>query len=258
MKNMPALFISKTSHLYSLQGNSGRAKIIDELISIPAPKSVLIISSKASTSTISVITKDLKSEKSVARESTRNYINSDYSIPESFEFSQSLMVTFMAHGLPVTAYNNAVFDVEAIDILEPLLQYQKIPIVQISVIKNATPAYYYLLGQALANLKSKGVLIIGSGSLTCHHPLTTEHSQVPDWVIEFETWMQEQIAQNNIYKLIDYRKEAPFARFNHPTEDELVPLFVIMGAMEIGAKSKQVYLKNQSKKMPLDGFVFSL
>ena len=63
----------------------------------------------------------------------------------------------MAHGLPVTSYNDAAFDVVATDILASLLQEQEIPIVQISVIKNATPAYYYLLGQVLANLKRMGV-----------------------------------------------------------------------------------------------------
>ena len=257
MKNMPALFISKMSHLYTLKGNRSAAKIMDELTSLPAPKAVLIIASIGSTSTISVITEGSKSNHSTVRESTRNFINLDHSITESFEFSQTLIATFMAHGLPITSYHNAVFDVEAIEVLAQLLQKQTIPIVQISVIKNATPAYYYLLGQALANLKSEGVLIVGSGSLTCHHPLSTEHNQVPDWVIAFETWMQRQILLNNIYKLIDYRKEAPFARFNHPTEDELMPLFVIMGAMEIGAKSKQVYLKNKSDNQPLDGFVFS-
>ena len=257
MKNMPALFISKMSHLYTLKGNRSVAKIMSELTSLLGLKAVLIIASVGSTSTMSVITEGLSTNHSGVRESTRNCKNLDYSSTETLKFSQTLIDIFMAHGLPIISCHNATFDVEAIDVVAQFLQRQILPIVQISVIKNATPSYYYQLGQALANLKSEGVLIVGSGSLTCYHPLATEHNQVPDWVIAFETWMQRQILLNNIYKIIDYRKEAPFAIFNHPTEEEIMPLFVIMGAMEIGAKSKQVYLKNKSDNQLLDGFVFS-
>ncbi len=254
---MPALFISKSSHLYCLKGSKFAAKTIDALSSLPAPKALMIIASSASISSMSLITEGLKNDNSAVRQSTRNLMNLDYSIPDSFEFSKIVMDTFMAHGLPINSKQDALFDELVIEVLALLLQNKTIPIVQLSVIKNVTPAYYYLLGQALANLKSKGVLIVGSGSLSCHLPLTKEDNQVPDWVIEFEIWMQEQILSNNIYKLINYQEEAPFARFNQLTEDDLMPLFVIMGAMGNVAKSKLVFLKNKSKNQPLDGFIFS-
>ena len=257
MKNMPALFISNTSHLFSLKVNQSATKKIDELTSLPAPKALLIIASNGATTTASVITEGLKIDNLAMKESKRNLKHLDDPIVESFEISKTLMATFMAHGLQITSYHDAKLDPEVIDVLASLLHHQAIPIVQLSVIKNATPAHYYLLGQVLANLRSKGVLIIGWGSLTRYSPLTNEGNRVPDWIIEFEIWMQEKILSNNIYNLINYQQEAPFARFNQLCEDELMPLFVIMGVMGNFAKSKLVYLKNNSNNQLLDGFIFS-
>ena len=156
---MPALFISKTSHLYSLKMNIGASKKIDKLTSMPAPKALLIIDSNGTTISASVITGGLKNNNLAVEESKRNLMHLDDAIAESFKISKTLIATFMAHGIQVTSNHDTKLNLEAIDLLAPLLQHQTIPIVQLSIIKNATPAAYYLLGQVLANLRIRGVLL---------------------------------------------------------------------------------------------------
>jgi 4,5-DOPA dioxygenase extradiol len=52
----------------------------------------------------------------------------------------------------------------------------------------------------------------------------------PEWVTRFADWMEQALAANGIADLIDYRRLAPEAGRNHPTEEHLLPIFVAMGA----------------------------
>jgi 4,5-DOPA dioxygenase extradiol len=95
--------------------------------------------------------------------------------------------------------------------------------------------HHLALGAALAPLRDAGVLIIGSGSFT--HDLrrfraggaTLDAPETPD-VTAFSNWMDEQIQAANIGALANYRRLAPFAAEEHPTEEHLLPLYVALGA----------------------------
>lgn len=112
-----------------------------------------------------------------------------------------------------------------------------IPVVSVSVDPNKGPEHHFRLGQALAGLGAEGVLVIGSGSFT--HNLGeafkllrkgTRVADVPDWVEKFSEWMNERLAAGDVEALLDYRRAAPYAVENHPTDEHLLPLFVAMGA----------------------------
>ncbi len=108
-----------------------------------------------------------------------------------------------------------------------------IPVAQISLQSQLGPAHHLQLGRALAPLRQQNVLIIGSGSLT--HDLSRFRgarldSAPPADVTDFADWMQKALAENRICDLLTYRRLAPAAAHNHPTEEHLLPLFVALGA----------------------------
>ncbi len=113
-----------------------------------------------------------------------------------------------------------------------------IPIVQLSIQAHQPPAYHHRIGQALAPLRDKGVLIVGSGAAT--HNLgafVPDYSAPPpDWVAAFDQWLAAAIAQNAPHQLLNYRAIAPYAVRNHPTDEHLLPLFVALGAGGRGRK----------------------
>jgi 4,5-DOPA dioxygenase extradiol len=118
------------------------------------------------------------------------------------------------------------------------------PVFQLSLLRDATPADHERLGSALAALRDAGVLIIGSGSMT--HNLVEFRgqgidAQVPSWVSDFDGWMRDMLLQNAREALRDYRRMAPFAERNHPTEEHLLPLFVAMGAAGSDAVADRVH-----------------
>ena len=94
------------------------------------------------------------------------------------------------------------------------------------------PALQLKVGEALAGLRTEGVLLIGSGSIT-HNLGELDWHAGPDviepWALAFRDWVVEKLTQNDRQALLDYRQQAPFAVRNHPSDEHLLPLFFALG-----------------------------
>ena len=127
-----------------------------------------------------------------------------------------------------------------------MLMYPKadIPIVSMSVNPYAPHEELYNIGKALAPLKEKGVLIIGSGSLLHNfNKFRWNAFKADDWAVEFSEWMNKRILDWNTKELYDYRKLTPLGKVAAPSEEHFVPYLYPMGA---GDKAKKpVLLHNQ-------------
>jgi aromatic ring-opening dioxygenase catalytic subunit (LigB family) len=112
----------------------------------------------------------------------------------------------------------------------------KLPTVQLSVLRRFDPEQHLRLGEALAPLRKRGVLIIGSG-MSYHNmsaffahmrggPSPMQESIVfDDWL-----WESAQLAKPERHKAFINWAKAPAARASHPREEHLMPLHVIVGA----------------------------
>lgn len=108
-----------------------------------------------------------------------------------------------------------------------------IPVTQLSIQPRRDPAYHFRLGQALAPLRNQNVLILASGSLTHNLGALSRdnfEAKPAHWAVAFDEWISQTIAQGNTEALLNYRRLAPFAIENHPTDEHLLPLFVAAGA----------------------------
>jgi 4,5-DOPA dioxygenase extradiol len=108
-----------------------------------------------------------------------------------------------------------------------------IPVAQLSLQPEQTPAWHLALGRALRPLREQGVLIIGSGSITHNLRAVFKHprgEQAPAWVTEFCGWIADRISEGDLDTLGFYRTLAPYAELNHPSDEHLLPLFVALGA----------------------------
>lgn len=108
-----------------------------------------------------------------------------------------------------------------------------IPVLQLSVQPHLGPAHHLRLGRTLAPLRNEGVLILGSGSFT--HDLSEfrghgPNDPAPQWVNDFADWFDAALAERRFADLLDYRRQAPFATKNHPSEEHILPLYVALGA----------------------------
>ena len=128
--------------------------------------------------------------------------------------------------------------------LKTLWPEPEFPVYQLSLSLSQGLDSHWALGQKLSALRDEGVLIIGSGSATHNLSEFRNHgydSPPPDWVSTFDDWLAETIAAGRTADLLDYRRLAPHAVRNHPTEEHLLPLFAAYGAGTPGVASQRIH-----------------
>lgn len=107
----------------------------------------------------------------------------------------------------------------------------EIPIVQLSLQRDLQPAVHLTLGQALAPLRERGILIIGTG-MTFHNMRAMRQVGGKELALEFHAWLKSTLALPEAERnaALAQWTQAPGARFAHPREEHLLPLMVVAGA----------------------------
>ena len=125
------------------------------------------------------------------------------------------------------------------------LAYPKadIPLVQMSINGSGKIEDLYNIGKALAPLREKGVLILGSGA-TSHNlgaaNFYGKFGKVDKWASDFENWIEKETTAWNTSNIFNYRKLAPGANQAVPYADHFVPYVIAMGS---GDKNKKATLE---------------
>ena len=142
-----------------------------------------------------------------------------------------------------------------------LLMYPEhnIPVMQLSLQSYLGPEHHLMLGKALSGLRGSGVLVIGSGGLT--HNLRRqrapdENSPAAPDVDAFADWMHAALIDGRTDDLLDYRRKAPNAAAQHPTEEHLLPLYVAMGAGGESAKATRLHASTSYGVLRMDTYAF--
>ena len=112
-----------------------------------------------------------------------------------------------------------------------LFPQANVPVVQLALPASYGPEQVLAMGRALRSLRSRGVLLIGSGSMTHNLREFFGGAREPaPYVLEFSRWVEAAIARGDKEGLLDYRRQAPHAQRAHPSEDHFLPLFFALGA----------------------------
>jgi len=108
-----------------------------------------------------------------------------------------------------------------------------IPVLQVSM-PTLHPGRLLRIGAALRPLRDEGVLLMGSGFLTHGLPFLRDFrfdAPPPGWSTEFDLWAAEALDRGDVDALAGFR-QAPGARYAHPTTEHFAPLFVTLGAAD--------------------------
>jgi 4,5-DOPA dioxygenase extradiol len=134
-------------------------------------------------------------------------------------------------GLDATLDDHRGLDHGAWVPLWHMLPKAQIPVFQVSMPHNLTTLTALQLGQALAAVRERGVMVLASGSMT-HNLYEIEESDAPahDYAVEFAHWVRQAVSRNDTQQLVNYRRLAPHAQRAHPSEEHFLPLLVAMGA----------------------------
>ena len=109
-----------------------------------------------------------------------------------------------------------------------------IPVLQLSIDYHRPPEWHFALGQELAALRRKGVLIIGSGNMV-HNLGMVAWDKLSDpeygfnWALEMNTIFKDRILQEDHQALVRYPDLHSAARLAIPTPDHYYPLLYTLG-----------------------------
>ncbi|MCY1517045.1 4,5-DOPA dioxygenase extradiol [compost metagenome] len=156
-----------------------------------------------------------------------------YPAPGAPELAEELAHLLSEAGLPAGVDSERPFDHGTWVPLSLMYPDADIPVVQLSLPTRLGPAFLTRVGRALAGLRQRGILLIGSGSIT-HNLGELDWRAGPEvvtpWAQEFRDWMVERLEAEDEAALHDYRRLAPHAARNHPRDEHLLPLYFARGA----------------------------
>jgi len=230
---LPTLFISHGSPMTALMDVPARHFLAGLGAQLPRPRAVLVASAHWETAAPEV--------NAVAVNDT---IHDFYGFPPALyamrypapgapDVAMRAVSLLTAAGLPCGVDRARGLDHGAWVPLSLIYPEHDIPVLQVSVQSRLGPAHHLAVGRALAPLAAEDVLIVGSGSFT--HDLRRFRGQgvdapeAPD-VVAFSDWFDGALTGGRTADLLAYRRLAPYAAQQHPTDEHLLPIYVALGA----------------------------
>ncbi|MCO4291386.1 4,5-DOPA dioxygenase extradiol [Solitalea sp. MAHUQ-68] len=119
-----------------------------------------------------------------------------------------------------------------------------IPVFQLSIDFSKSLQWHYELAKELAFLRSKGVLIMGSGNIVHNLRLVDFHGKGGyDWAEDFDESAKKLLLENKHQELIQFEKLGKEALLSIPTTEHYIPLIYTMA------------LKNENEQVsfPIEG-----
>ncbi|EJE52500.1 hypothetical protein PMI14_02813 [Acidovorax sp. CF316] len=178
-----------------------------------------------------------------------------YPAPGSPALAQEVLGLLQAAGVAAQGDAARPFDHGAWVPLMHLFPDADLPVVQVALPAGAGPAEVYALGAALRGLRSQGVLVVGSGSMT--HNLSEFFGGAREpapYVLEFSRWIEGALARGDMQALLNYRSQAPHATRAHPTEDHFLPIFFALGAAGDDLQAQYLSREVMYSMLSMDAF----
>jgi 4,5-DOPA dioxygenase extradiol len=181
-----------------------------------------------------------------------------YLAPGAPELAERVRALVTRSGVPAALDAEQGYDHGVWSPLRLLYPDADIPIAQLSMQSHLVTEYQYDMGRALSALRDDGVLIFCSGTMT--HNLRemdrTGRAPVADWAIAFTEWVADELAARDDAALLDYRRQAPAAARNHPSDEHLLPLFIALGAASPGVPPERIHASYAYGTQAMDCYRF--
>jgi len=258
---MPVLFIGHGSPMNVVQANNFTKSLTELGRSLPKPKAIMVISAHWLT------------------EGTRvGCIKKPRTIHDFYGFPEELYrIEYPSPGAP--GYAKSVIDsVKTVRvkcdtdwgldhaswaILKHIYPAADIPTFEMSLDysfnewKPKPLRYHYNLGSQLADLRKRGILIIGSGNIVHNLRLIDlEHTDAEpfDWAVEFDEKVKESLIYGNHKDLLNCEDVDRAASYAVPTLDHYLPMVYVIALQQKGEPITFTYEGFQNASVSMRSF----
>ncbi len=227
-ERMPVLFIGHGSPMNAIENNSFslRWKLLAK--EIPTPTAVICISAHWLTQGTKITAMDFPATIHDFGGFPQALFDVQYNAPGNRKLAEE--TKNLIHTTNVELNHEWGLDHGTWSVVKQMYPLANIPILQLSIDYYQKPQYHYNLAKELAQLRNKGVLIIGSGNMV-HNLRMVDFARINDaegygfdWALELNELFKKNIIEGNHKALIEYESLHPAAKLAIPTPDHYLPL----------------------------------
>lgn len=221
---MPVLFVGHGSPMNAIEENEFVQQFRKLGTQLPTPNAILCISAHWETNGTFVTAMQHPKTIHDFGGFTQALFDVEYNAlgsPELAKETQRLITT-----TDVKSDLNWGLDHGCWSILKTMYPKADIPVIQLSLDQTKGAEYHYNLARQLSDLRTKGILIIGSGNMV--HNLGMLDWQNPnngyDWAIEANVKMKSFISSNKHLDLMNYTNQGKSFQLAIPSPEHYLPL----------------------------------
>lgn len=237
---MPALFLGHGSPMNAIEENEFVASFRHLGQELPTPKAILCISAHWETRGTYVTAMDQPRTIHDFGGFPRALYEVQYPAPGDPALAQATkaLITQTEVGLD----DKWGLDHGAWSVIKHLYPAANIPVIQMSIDYTQPPQYHYELAKEMAQLRRRGILIIGSGNMV-HNLRMIAWQRLNevgfgfDWAIEANHKMKAFIQEGNHQALINYDKLGQAFQLSIPTPEHFLPLLYTLALQEKGEQA---------------------
>ncbi|OYU94837.1 MAG: 4,5-DOPA dioxygenase extradiol [Bacteroidetes bacterium B1(2017)] len=241
---MPVLFVGHGNPMNAIMPNAYSAKWKEIGEKIATPKAILCVSAHWQTRGTQVTFMEHPKTIHDFGGFPKALFDAQYPAPGSPLFAQKTIDAVKA--VHITKDLEWGLDHGCWSVLKPMFPKATIPVFQLSLDYLATPEQHFQIGMQLQSLRSKGVLIVGSGNLVHNLGMLNWEGGPFDWAIEFDALAKTKILEGDFVSLVGYRNLGKSAKLAIPTNEHYLPLLY---ALALKTKNEPLHFFNESIDM---------
>lgn len=234
MDEMPVIFVAHGAPTLALDDQKG-AGLSNWARSLPGPSAILAVSAHWEQTPASTGAEDTRELIYDFHGFPSKLYQLEYAAPGAPDLAADVRALLAANGHGTHSAADRGWDHGVWVPLIHMFSRADVPLLQLSLPSEAGAEAIFRLGEAIAPLRRRGVLIMASGVLV--HNLSTidyrEREPTPQWARGFDDWVADALERGDHDALIGYERRAPDFHRSHPTPEHFTPLLVAAGAASV-------------------------
>jgi 4,5-DOPA dioxygenase extradiol len=236
---MPVLFLGHGSPMNAIEENEFVKGFRNSVKGIPKPAAILCISAHWETKGTFVTAMQKPSTIHDFGGFPKALFDVQYPVPGSPELAQ--LTKSLVKKTNIGLDEKWGLDHGAWSVIKHMYPLADVPIIQMSLDYYQTPQYHYELAKELAVLRTKGVLIIGSGNMVHNLGMIAWDKMNADnfafdWAAEANDKMKKFILANDHKSLINFRSQGKAFDLAIPSPEHYLPLIYTLALKEENEK----------------------
>ena len=226
---MPLVFLGHGSPMNAIEDNPYARSWAALGQNLPRPQAILVVSAHWMTRGTTLVSVNAKPETIHDFYGFPPELHAmQYPAPGAPEMAREVVTMLASHH----AEEDETWGLDhgAWSVLASMYPQADVPVFQLSIDMSADLPHHLEIGRALADLRHRGVLILGSGNVVHNLRAMRFGGQPQDFALEFDRLFADRLEARDLKPLADAAGLGTLLRMAHPTVDHYMPALTIAGA----------------------------